>query len=190
MFMVENRAVEIGFMSALTSDLLEQFKSGDSEAFRRIIVDYQAKIYRLGLRLFAHTHDAADFTQDVFIHVYEKRAFYDLARAFEPWLFKVAVNFGRSRLRRRFLKELLPGDTLPEVPVEPTAEQELMAAEKRQRVWSVVERLPYKYREIIALRYESGLSMEELAQVLNIPVGTVKSQLNRGLKKFSENYKA
>lgn len=176
-------------MEQLAQDIVDRFKSGDCEAFRCIIEHYQQRLYRLGLRLFTNQHDAADFVQDVLVRVYEKRSYYDSGRAFEPWLFRVAVNFGRSRLRQRKWKELLLGE-LPEVAVAPNAETALIKEEHLRRLSRAMNQLHPQYRACLSLRFDSELSLEEIADTLKLPLGTVKSQLSRGLKKLIEGYQA
>ncbi|MEW6517104.1 MAG: sigma-70 family RNA polymerase sigma factor [candidate division FCPU426 bacterium] len=163
-----------------------QFRDGDTEAFRRVIQAYQGRLIRLGLRMFGLQAEAEDFAQEALVRVYEKRRHYDARRPLAPWLFTVAVNLGRERLRRR--REWPQGDDLPEGVQEPDGEQALLRAERRQLVWRALSLVPDPYRECLALRYEADLSLKDLARALGLPLGTVKSRLSRGLEYFQRQY--
>lgn len=104
-----------------------------------------------------------------------------------PWLFTVAVNLGRERLRRR--REWPQGDQLPEGVQEPDGEKSLLRAERKRMVQQALGRVPALFRECLALRYEADLSLQELAQALSLPLGTVKSRLSRGLAAFAKQYR-
>lgn len=165
----------------------EQFREGDAEAFRRLIQDYQGRLLRLGMRLFGQRAEAEDFAQEALVRIYEKRGYYDAQRPLAPWLFTVAVNLGRERLRRR--REWPRGDQLPEGVQEPDGEKSLLRAERKHLVQQALNRVPAPFRECLALRYEADLSLQDLARVLRLPVGTVKSRLSRGLAIFQRQYR-
>lgn len=164
-----------------------QFRDGDTDAFGKLIQAFQDRLFRLGLRLFGQRAEAEDFAQEALIRVYEKRRLYDAQRPLAPWLFTVAVNLGRERLRRR--REWPQGDQLPEGAQEPDGEKSLLRAERKQVVQLALSRVPVPFRECLALRYEAGLSLQELAQALGLPIGTVKSRLSRGLAAFAKQYR-
>jgi RNA polymerase sigma-70 factor, ECF subfamily len=165
----------------------EQFRDGDSEAFRKLIQTFQARLLRLGLRLFGQRAEAEDFAQEALVRVYEKRRHYDARRPLAPWLFTVSVNVGRERLRRR--REWPLGDQMPEGVQEPDGEKSLLRAERKQLVQQALSRVPAPFRECLALRYEGDLSLQDLARALRLPLGTVKSRLSRGLAAFQRQYR-
>lgn len=172
-------------MATLEAATLKAFRAGSMEALAVVVETYQTKLFRIGLRLFGQTSDAADFAQDGFVRAFEQRRHYQAERPFEPWLVTVAVNAGRSRLRRR--KEL-PSASLPDPGVEPQAERLLLAQEQREQVQTALVRLQPIHRECLVLRFEAELPLNEIARTLRLSLGTVKSRLNRGLKAFAEAY--
>lgn len=173
----------------IESDCLEaRFHHGDMAALKEIIVTYQPGIYRLGLRLFFNREIAADFSQDVFIRAHEKCRSYNPSRPFKPWLYQVATNLGRDRLRRKkeiILEEeqMAPDETLPDA-------SELMVKDELQRkIWNIVNGLGPTYREILALRFSADLSLQEIADSLGINLSAAKVRLCRGMKAFEEAFR-
>ncbi len=175
-------------MSSIGPETLVRFQAGDIEAFRMIIEHYQRKIFRLGLRFFGRTDEAADFAQDVFLRVFEQRGRYDPKRPFKAWFFKVATNLGRDRLRGR--REIPIGNEPPEIAIEPQAELEMLKRERDLRVRQALQKVKPKYREGLVLRFELDLNLREMAQIQGISLGTVKSRMSRGLRAFHKAYLA
>ncbi|MCD4814644.1 sigma-70 family RNA polymerase sigma factor [bacterium] len=175
-------------MAVINPDVALRFHTGDLEALREIVDYYQNKVFRIGLKLLGKREDAADFSQDAFLRAYEKRSYFDPARPFEPWFYKVAVNVGRERLRRR--REIPSSDVMPELRVEAIGEKLLLDQERRARVWQALQELKPNYRECLILRFESDLRLHEIAQTLGLSLGTVKTRLRRGLMAFKNSYQA
>jgi RNA polymerase sigma-70 factor (ECF subfamily) len=175
-------------MGTRNEELERKFYEGDRDALRWVVETYQAAFYRMGWRFFGRGAEAQDFAQDVFVHAFEKRERYDPSRPLKPWLFTVAANLGRESMRRNKHREIPAGDELPETGVAPVAEAQLEGEEQRDRVVQLLGSLHPRYREVLALRFESGLSLAETAQVLHLPLGTVKSRLSRGLAAFHGAY--
>jgi RNA polymerase sigma-70 factor, ECF subfamily len=174
-------------VSSLTVE--DRFHQGDMAALETIMNTYQTGIYRLGLRLFCNRDKAADFCQDVFIKAHEKCGRYNPALPIKPWLFQMAVNLGRDQMRRK--QEVIVEDgNIPE-PADPhDAENTVLSDELKKKVWQVVNQLGSTYREVIALRFSSDLSMQEIADTLGIKLPAAKVRLCRGLKAFEEAFKA
>ncbi len=175
-------------MTALDLKLAKRFQAGDLEALRVIVETYQTRLFGMGIRLLGQQAEAADFCQEAFLHAFEKRRWYDPKRPFEPWFFKVAINLGRERLRRR--REIPMGDDMPVKSVAAQGDQELLQQERQAKVQAALAKLKPKYRESLALRFESDMSLKEMAATLGIALGTVKSRLNRGLQAFQKAYES
>jgi RNA polymerase sigma-70 factor (ECF subfamily) len=130
---------------------------------------------------------AEDLVQDTFLRMMSRIDTYRYPRPFKPWLYAIAVNLARDYFKQA---ELRHTDSTPphfEVPVTATPETEFVETEETQRVAAAMNRLPLFQREAILLRYFQELSLVEMAQVLQVPVGTVKSRLSLGLKSLKEN---
>jgi RNA polymerase sigma-70 factor (ECF subfamily) len=163
--------------------LLEQARQGDSGAFTTLVERYQDELYTMALRLLGTPADAADVVQETFL-----RAYMNLPKlravSVRGWLFRVAVNAARDVQRRTVRRPSSPLEDgegkvleLPAPGLGPEA-----AAEARERAMAIREALlalPVDYRVAVVLRDVNDLSYEEIAVVLKVPLGTVKSRLSR-----------
>ena len=157
---------------------------GTDRVFERLVRDHQDRIYALGFALTGNRHDAEDVAQDTFVRAYRALATYPPERIRElkqrAWLHRIAVNVVRNRVRgvRPRLVELNGSEpdprTGPEEDVLRKAEMDEFAAR--------VACLPARYREAVVLRHVQELSYAEMADALGQPVGTVKSNVHRGLQ--------
>ncbi len=175
-------------MSSLDPALRDRFRAGDLEALGEIVERFQASLFHMGLRIFRQPADAKDFVQDVCLRAFERRIRYDAGRPFEPWFYKLAMNVAREKFRRR--REFPAGDELPDPPRPPRVEAELVAEERDRRVAGALQQVKPKYREVLALRFSEDLALAEIAQAMDLSLGTVKSRLSRGLKAFHQAYLA
>ena len=173
-------------MGDIDPEIPKRFHDGDLEALHVIVKHYQGSVFGIGLKLLGSVDDAKDYSQDVFVHAYEKRQKYDPGRPFEPWFYKLALNLGRQRLRKR--REIPKSDAMPEEIVTETAERGVVENERKDRVRHALQKLKPKYRECLALRFESDMQLHEIAQTLGISLGAVKTRLRRGLMAFKEVY--
>ena len=98
-------------MGDIDPGISRRFHDGDLRALQDVIGHYQGSVFGIGLKMLGSVEDAKDYSQDVFVHAYEKRDRFDPERPFEPWFFKLALNLGRQRLRKR--KEIPKSDSMP-----------------------------------------------------------------------------
>ena len=161
-------------MPAEELELIQRSLNGDLEAWGEIVTRYKQAVFAVTLSILRNYADAEDAAQDAFIRAYENLNKYDLSRKFSTWLFTVAANVAKNALRKRRREREPPlpepdGDPAEEVPQD----MQLMA------VRQVVAELPETYRAPVVLYYWHGLPLEEIAQVLGLPLGTVKTRLFR-----------
>ena len=173
-------------MNPIDQDISQRFRNGDPDALHAVVTCCQNTVFRIGLKLFANQDDAKDFCQDVFLHAFEKRGRYDPKRPLEPWLYRVALNFGRGRLRRKRSLSLIDADAFQHV--DDRAVRDLVEEERRVAVQKALMQLKSNYRECLLLRFECDLKLEEIAGVLEIPLSTVKTRLRRAMAAFKECY--
>lgn len=173
-------------MGDIDPGISKRFHDGDLEALQDVIGHYQGSVFGIGLKMLGSVEDAKDYSQDVFVHAYEKRDRFDPERPFEPWFFKLALNLGRQRLRKR--REIPKSDSMPVEIVEETAERGVIENERKERVRHALQKLKPIYRECLALRFESDMKLHEIAELLGISTETVKTRLRRGLMSFKEHY--
>ena len=174
--------------SVSMEDELTRLRKGHLEALAGLIEQYQARLYRYLLRLVHEPATAEDLFQQTWIHVAEKIRSYDPKRSFDNWLFTVARNLAFDHMRRyrpESLDEPMPsGESRLELLASdsPGAMEEMLGAERAALVGAAMETLPLIFREVLSLRFEEGMKLEEIAGILQIPLSTVKSRLRRALE--------
>jgi RNA polymerase sigma factor (sigma-70 family) len=148
---------------------------GDSRAVVALVERFQAPVYGVCVRLLQNWHDAEDVSQEVFLRVFRSLKRWDSTRPLKPWILGIAVNRCRTWLSQRQKQpELAPylQDTAPSRPVNE-------APELMGEIQTAVSALRPDYRAVFVLFHEQGHPYEEIAQAMNIPVGTVKTWLHR-----------
>jgi RNA polymerase sigma-70 factor (ECF subfamily) len=165
--------------------LIMAVKNGSHEAFEQILRRYRDAIYgylKTLLKDPARTDDAA---QDVFLRLFRGASHYKVVEGgrFKSWLFMIAVNVARNALRSR---RAVPLDSRISETLAASAHDRPDADERRERVQAALESLPEEQRQVVVLKEYQGLTFEEVARVLDIPVNTAKSRMRYGLLKLSE----
>jgi RNA polymerase sigma factor (sigma-70 family) len=133
---------------------------------------------------------ADDLVQETFLRVIGRIGTYHYPRPLKPWLYAITVNLVRDHYKQADFRRT---DSMPEsldLAVADTPETELIENEQEQEVLAALRSIPILQREVILLRYCQDLSLKEIAQVVQVPVGTVKSRLSLGLKQIKEKLKA
>lgn len=177
----------IGMRMNLDSEAL-RLRNGDMEVIGQLVERYQHRLYRYLLRLASRPSAAEDLFQQTWLRIIERIQYYDPRRSFEGWLFAVAHNLAIDYLRRRqpeSLDEPLPsGETQSDLTrsANPGALEQLLSKERAVCVVDAVAALPVAFREVLTLRFEEEMKLEEIATVLDMPMGTVKTRLHRALK--------
>jgi RNA polymerase sigma-70 factor, ECF subfamily len=172
-----------------------QLRRGDPDALATLMARYQNRIYRYLLRLVRQPADAEDLFQQTWVRVAEKIRSFDTSRNFDAWLFTLARNLAFDHLRRMRPSSLeepsspdSPGDTMVSrlASADPGPFEQLLARERAGRLALALENLPLSYREVVTLRFEEEMKIEEIALVLATPVATVKSRLYRSLAQLRQ----
>lgn len=168
---------------------IKKIKKGDQSAFEDVVSFYQNKVYQICYRMIGNAHEAEDLAQEAFVRAYTNIHSFDEKRKFSTWIYRIATNLSIDRIRKKkpdyYLDAELQGadglnmysqlsndDPLPHEEVETL---ELQAYLQKQ-----IESLPEKYRSVITLRYVDDLSLQEISEVLDMPIGTVKTRIHRG----------
>ncbi|NOZ55329.1 MAG: sigma-70 family RNA polymerase sigma factor [Calditrichaeota bacterium] len=177
-------------------ELIERFQKGDREAFEKIVERYKDQLLNFAYRFLGSRQEAEDVVQDTFLRVYRNRKAYRRVARFSTWIYTIAGNLAKTELRKRKRRKLFSISDLgfeekdyeisdlshnPEDDVEGTLKEEIIQSE--------IEKLPPKFREVIILRDVQGLSYEEIALILKIPIGTVKSRVNRARLRLQKRLK-
>lgn len=167
-------------MSSDDAGLLHRLQAGEVEALGLLYDRHRQRVYRTALAVTMDSEVAADILQEVFLRLHRYADKVDPARPLEPWLYRVTVNLAYSEMKRRrrwlrFLEEMkarLVGEHRP--GPHKLIEQD----EEMRRVREAVASLPLAQRVVVVLHYLNELSLQEIAQVLEVPEGTVKSRLH------------
>jgi RNA polymerase sigma-70 factor, ECF subfamily len=185
------------------ADLLQRYLAGEDQAFATLVRRYEKPLFTFLVRFTGNRSLAEDVFQDTFLQVHHSAGSFDPSRRFKPWLYTVAANKARDALRKtrrhpeapldakvagsgegtNTYADLLPADI-------PAPEEFLSNRETRQAVQQLVEHLPEYLREVLALSYLKELPQKDIAALLDIPVGTVKSRLHAAVRVFAEKWKA
>jgi RNA polymerase sigma-70 factor (ECF subfamily) len=154
-----------------------RLRTGDPDALAAVVGRYQHRLYRYFIRLVRDRATADDLFQQTWLRVVSQIHRYDPARSFDTWLFAIAHNTAIDLLRRR------PAECLEDYPAHaPDALDALLAGERAQHLAAAMEALPALYREVLTLRFEEGMKLEEIAAVIHAPLSTVKSRVHRGME--------
>lgn len=153
---------------------VERCLAGETEAFGGILDRYERPVYNAIVRMGAGAEDARDLCQQAFVKAYQHLDSYDPSRKFFSWLYRVAVNETINAMKTRHPWEPL-SDSMPDAGATP--EEEMQAAEEQRELQRALGKIDLKYRLAIIVRHFLQLSYEETADVLSVPVKTVKSRL-------------
>lgn len=169
--------------------LIGQILSGDQDAFAQLVQQYQKPVYNLCLRMVSNPTDAEDLAQEAFVKAWRGLRFYKHEAAFSTWLYRltanVCIDFLRKQKRKNTVSLTEEDAQELEVPdAEPMPEEQLLHREKQQAVSAAMVQLDEDYRLVMTLRVVEELSYEQIAEVLDIKVGTVKSRLARARERL------
>jgi RNA polymerase sigma-70 factor (ECF subfamily) len=173
-------------MSPTDEELVAAFQGGDAAAFDALVGRWDRKIQGAIYRVLGASEDSRDLCQEVFLKAYRALGTFKREARFSSWLYQIALNACRDRLRRRRGRVQVSldeaGDALENAhPAAPTALDLIEARDLARAVEAAMAALPHEQREVIALKEYQGLTFAEIAEALDVPVSTVKTRLYRGL---------
>ncbi|MFW5683225.1 MAG: RNA polymerase sigma factor [Spirochaetota bacterium] len=163
--------------------LIERARDGDRDAFSFLVRRYLDRIYRVAYSVVHNADDASDVAQETFVRAYRNLARFDPARPLFPWLYQIARNLGINRIQRIRKRET----GLPEYELvgrERGPAETAVRMDEATRVRAAVEMLPEQHRIVIELNHFQECSYKEMAELLNIPIGTVMSRLYHARKRL------
>jgi len=192
----EEEITRIALATGLTSveaEFIESLQAGDAKAFDTLVTRYSGDIYALLFRITEDAEEAGDLTQETFISVFKAIKKFRGEADLKTWLFRIAINQSRNRFRwwKRRRREKTVSLDAPfgdsETPIHETMsgnfanpEESILRREREQFLSRALRDLPEVFREAVVLCDIEGLSYEEIASVLEINIGTVKSRIARG----------
>jgi len=185
---------------ATDEQLVERFRDGQTPAFELLVKRYRHELFHFLIRFVGNRASAEDIFQEAFLQVHQSIESFDVTRRFKPWLFTIAANKARDFLRRSNQRQAAAlsakiGDEdgrefmdLMEADL-PLPDQTFEKEELRERVRQVAASLPDHLREILLLAYFHRFPYKEIAEMLDIPLGTVKSRLHAAVGTFAQYWK-
>lgn len=191
--------VPLGPETRTDEQLLDDYRHGDKAAFAGLVNRYQRELYHFLVRFLGNRASAEDVFQESFLQVHQSARKFDLTKSFRPWLFTIAANKARDLMRSRGRRRTISCD----VPIERDGNHSLvdnMASpiagpvdcaetdELRRRIIAVVDGLPPSQREVVLLAYFHQFPYREIAEMLKLPLGTVKSRLHVATRTFAATW--
>ncbi len=174
------------------ADAVSRLRKGDGEATAEVMGHYQHRLYRFLVRLCQDSFAADDLFQQTWVRVIEKIGKYDSRLPFDPWLFSVARNLAIDYLRRQRSSSLDTPGEFGDTPAQrlsantPDPLEQVLEFERGAILSAAIAQLPVIHREVLTLRFEEDMKLEEIAAVTGIPLSTVKSRLTRALESLRE----
>ncbi len=185
------------------SELLERYRKGEEAAFREIVSRYKNSLYAFLRRFISQQDVVEDVFQETFLQLYSSRDSFDVDRPLRPWLFTIAANKAKDALRKIQRQATMSMGTMADAgdvsmdevvniltSYETTPEDEVSRDETSVRVRQIISEMPDNLREILLLAYFEQFSYKHMAEILSIPIGTVKSRLHTAVAHFMKKWKA
>ncbi|MGM9929472.1 MAG: RNA polymerase sigma factor SigW [Bacillus sp. (in: firmicutes)] len=176
-------------MDALVKQRIKEVLKGDQNAFGEIVEIYKDKVYQLCYRMLGNRHEAEDMAQEAFVRAYVNIHKFNMKLKFSTWLYRIATNLCIDRIRKKkpdyYLDAEVAGteglnmySQIPSNAEDPIDEVESL--ELHDTVQREILQLPEKYRTVIVLKYIEDLSLKEIGEILDLPIGTIKTRIHRG----------
>ena len=175
-------------------ELIARFQNGDAYAFDLLVKRYKDPLLNFIYRFIGDLIESEDIVQETFYRVYKNKHYYKEVAKFSTWIYTIAGNLAKTELRRRKRRKVFsihketPIDKeleLPDITSDPEKEVNTIITEKI--IQKAIGRLPQKFRQVIVLRDIQGFSYEEISGIIKVPLGTVKSRVNRARLKLQDD---
>lgn len=165
--------------AAQDAQLLSRVLDGDHEAFNQIMRNHEDRVFSVCLRIMGGREQALDATQETFLTAFRKAGQFKGDAALGTWIYRIAVNTCYDQLRKQKRRRT---DAIPDHfdPSDPSAEDVVESAALRPEIQQALSAIPQDFRAAVVLSDIEGLGLQDVAEVLGVPVGTVKSRVFRG----------
>ena len=168
-------------------ELVRKAAEGDTEAFEKLMLRYQKPIYNLALRTVGNAEDACDLAQEAFLRAWRSLGNVRSEDAFSTWLYRTTMNLCidhlRASKRRKTVSLVMEDDgeeqTFDMPDTKPLPEEQVFAKADREAVRRAMDSLPIEHRQVLTLRILNDLPYEQIAEILQVPEGTIKSRIYR-----------
>ena len=175
-------------------DMIERASRGDAAAFNRLMEQHERRMYAVALRMCGNREDAQDCLQEAMLRVYRAIGGFKGQSSFSTWVYRITMNTCLDELRRKKNRQSTSLDSLLDMGWSPSddtnaPEKQAIRSELRRNLNRAIQELPEEMRSAVVLRDIQGFSYEEIAHMLEINVGTIKSRISRGREKLREKMK-
>jgi RNA polymerase sigma-70 factor (ECF subfamily) len=162
-------------------ELVARLRAGDQRAFAELIDRYKARIYHTTLRILGNREDAEEAAQDTFVRAYRGLENFRKEATFSTWIYRICVNTCLNLLesRKRFKAQDIDSTPVEDLPFIESAESDFAEEDLQARIFSTMEKLPAKYRTVLVLYHIQHLAYQEIAEIMQMPMGSVKTHLFR-----------
>lgn len=175
-------------MDQSESFLIQQAQAGDTAAFETLVNQHAQLVYNLALRTLNNPHEAEDIAQETFVRVWKALPSFREDARFSTWLYRITTNLCYNRLPKlkQELTALDPAEDVQIVDRSQRVDRQLITAELREDLQDALNGLSESYRLLLTLRHLQGLSYAEIAEVTDMPLGTVKTGIFRARREMRE----
>lgn len=176
-------------MDAIVKQRIKEVLKGDHNAFGEIVEIYKEKVFQLCYRMLGNRHEAEDMAQEAFVRAYVNIHTFNIKLKFSTWLYRIATNLCIDRIRKKKPDYHLDAEVAgtegltmySQIAADTVMpEEELESLELQDTVQKEILKLPEKYRTVIVLKYIEELSLKEISEILDLPIGTIKTRIHRG----------
>lgn len=175
-------------------ELIARFQDGDSYAFDQLVRKYKDPLLNFIFRFIGDLNESEDIVQDTFYRVYKNKHYYKEVAKFSTWIYTIAGNLAKTELRKRKRRKIFSINKetqsekefeLPDPERDP--EEEVNSTLTEKHIYKAIRNLPPKFRQVIILRDVQGFSYEEISSIIKVPLGTVKSRVNRARLRLQDD---
>lgn len=175
-------------------ELIARFQGGDQKAYDLLVLRYRDRLMTFLFRFLGSMDEAEDLVQETFVRLYHHRHAYRTIARFSTWIYTIASNLARTELRKRKRRRIswlsqmgVDRNHDYEIPANVTADEYAEEQFAGRAIQKAIEKLPEHFREALVLRDIQELSYEEVSKILGVPLGTVKSRINRARLQLQED---
>jgi len=185
------------------TELLQHHLDGNPEAFGALVRRFRRELFNFLARFTGSPAMAEDVFQETFLQLHISAATFDTSRRLKPWLFTIAANKARDAMRKSYRRRAAPLDATVAgssdeattyadlMPSDiPAPDESLLNLETRQAVQNIIQQMPENLRTVLLLSYFNEFPYKEIAEILDVPLGTVKSRLHAAVGYFAKQWKA
>ncbi len=177
-------------------DLIKRFQDGDEQAYVELVNRYRDRLMNFVYRFTSDSEQSEDIVQETLIKLYTHKHYYKKIAKFSTWIYTIAANYAKTELRKKKnrkitnLSQMSSDEKDYDLPsVQPDADQLIESEYLEKRIQSAINTLPLHFKTVIVLRDIQELSYDEISNIVEVPLGTVKSRINRARLQLQKELK-